>query len=322
MPVVIDLHGVKPASSLVVLVGPTAVGKTIAAVELARDYDVEVISADSRQVYRGMDIGTAKPSPREQGTVRHHLVDVVDPDQPFSLADYLMSARAAIADVQERGKLPLLVGGTGLYVRAVTEGMSVPAVPPNLPLRAELAARVAEHGTKWLREQIQAIDPVLAERECANPRRMIRALEVYEATGKSLSSQQVRTPPDYRVLWFGLTMPRADLYARADRRVDAMLRDGLVAEVQRLAASGCSWDLPSMSGLGYRQIGEYLRGECDLATAIVRIKHATHAFIRHQYNWFRLSDPRITWLLARSDAVEHASAGRTASSGNSPTNAV
>lgn len=296
MPGVIDLRGIDPSSSLVVIVGPTAVGKTSAAVDLAAKFPLEVVSADSRQVYRGLDIGTAKPTRAEQTAVRHHLIDAVDPDQPFSLADYLIAARSAIGDIQSRGKIPILVGGTGLYIRAVTEGMAMPSVAPDPQLRVELAARAEDLGADWLFDEVRAFDPVIAERERANPRRLIRAIEVFQATGKPPSALHTRRPPDYRIVWFGLTMPRTDLYARADARVDRMMEAGLLAEVQSLADRGYSWDLPAMSGLGYRQIGEHLRGECDLATAVLRIKYATHAFIRHQYAWFRLSDPRITWM--------------------------
>jgi tRNA dimethylallyltransferase len=292
----INLSGLDPGKTLVVIVGPTGVGKTNLAVRLARDYAVEVVSADSRQVYRYMDIGTAKPTAAERAAVPHHLVDVVDPDQPFTLADYQAAACAAISDIQRRGKLPLLVGGTGLYVRAVTEGLTIPRVPPNEHLRAELAALAAERGHDWLVAEVARVDPVVALRERANTRRLIRALEVYRFTGRSLSAQQERRPPPYEVVWYGLTMERGALYARIDERVDRMVEAGLVEEVRRLAERGYGWDLPSMSGLGYRQIGEYLRGECDLATAVQRIKYATHAFVRHQYSWFRLSDARIHWI--------------------------
>ncbi len=292
----IDLSALPPSASLVVLVGPTGAGKTALAIRLAQRFGGEIVSADSRQLYRYMSIGTAKPTPAEQLAARHHLIDIVDPDQPFSLADYQAAANATIADIQARGRLPMLVGGTGLYVRAVTEGLNVPAVPPNEPLRTELSERVLHLGLDWLVAEVRRVDPVTAERESANPRRLIRALEVHRATGRPFSELQTRTPPAYQQVWLGLTTERQELYHRVDDRVDAMIAAGLVDEVRRLLDMGFGWDLPSMSSLGYRQVGEYLRGECDLPTAIQRIKHATHAFIRHQYNWFRLSDPRIRWL--------------------------
>jgi tRNA dimethylallyltransferase len=295
---VIDLSSLRPAESLVVLVGPTGAGKTALAIRLAHCYGGEIVSADSRQVYRYMSIGTAKPTPAEQQTARHHLIDVVDPDESFTLADYQSAARAAIGDIQSRGRLPLLVGGTGLYIRAVTEGLNVPAVPPNEPLRAQLSGQLQRLGLDWLVDQVRRVDPVTANRESANPRRLIRALEVHQSTGRPLSELQTRTPPPYQQVWLGLTAERQELYRRVDDRVDDMIAAGLLDEVRRLVVMGYSWDLPSMSSLGYRQIGEHLRGECDLPSAIQSIKHATHAFVRHQYNWFRLSDPRIQWLHA------------------------
>jgi tRNA dimethylallyltransferase len=295
---VIDLSRLRPSASLVVIVGPTGAGKTTLAIELAQRFGGEVVSADSRQVYRHMSIGTAKPTLSERQSARHHLIDIVDPDETFTLADYQTAANAAISDIQSRGRLALLVGGTGLYVRAVTEGLNVPAVPPNEPLRAELAERLQRQGRDWLVEEVRQVDPVTAERECANPRRLIRALEVHRATGRPLSELQTATPPAYEQMWLGLTDQRQGLYQRVDDRVDGMIAAGLVAEVKKLLEMGFVWELPSMSSLGYRQIAEYLRGECDLPTAIQRIKHATHAFIRRQYNWFRLSDPRIRWLPA------------------------
>jgi tRNA dimethylallyltransferase len=292
----IDLSSLPPSTSLVVIVGPTGAGKTELAIRIAQRYGGEIVSADSRQVYRYMCIGTAKPTPSEQKSARHHLIDIVDPDEPFTLAGYQAAANSAISDIQSRGRLPLLVGGTGLYIWAVTEGLNVPAVPPNEPLRAELNAQFQRLGLDWLADQVRQVDPVTAEREAANPRRLIRALEVHEHTGRPLSELQTRTPPAYEQVWLGLTAERQELYHLVDRRVDAMIAAGLVDEVRRLVEMGFGWDLPSMSSLGYRQIGEHLRGECDLPTAIQRIKHATHAFVRHQYNWFRLSDPRILWL--------------------------
>lgn len=297
---VIDLASLPPRETLVALVGPTGVGKTAFAVGLAASARIEIVSADSRQVYRYMDIGTAKPTEAERAAVRHHLVDVADPDETFTLTGYQAAAQSAIAEIQARGVLPMLVGGTGLYVRAVTEGLSIPRVAPDQCFRAEMTAKAADSGPAWLEAQVRAVDPVTADRERANPRRLIRALEVYRATGQPLSMLQTSQPPPYRVVRVGLTMERRRLYERVDQRVDAMLDLGLVAEVRSLHARGYGWNLPAMSGLGYRQIGEYLRGECDLPAAIQRIKHATHAFIRHQYAWFRLSDRRICWLDAGS----------------------
>lgn len=282
---------------LVAIVGPTAVGKTALALRLAQDLSVEVISADSRQVYRYMDIGTAKPTAQERQRVIHHLVDVVDPDEAFTLVQYQELAYAAIDDVLGRGRIPLLVGGTGLYVRAVLEGLSIPHVPPDLELRAQLQAEADSRGYEVLYERLRELDPQAAERiDARNVRRVIRALEVCLHTGKPVSSLQVRSPPPYRILRIGLTMPRHQLYARIDERVDRMMNAGLLDEVQSLIEHGYGPELPSMSGLGYRQVGMYLRGEVSLDEAVVLMKRHTRRFVRRQANWFRSDDPRITWF--------------------------
>ena len=282
---------------LIVIVGPTAVGKTALALRLGRTLDVEVVSADSRQVYRGMDIGTAKPTPEERRLVPHHLIDVVDPDEPFGLAQYQTMAYAAIDDVLARGRLPLLVGGSGQYVRAVVEGWGIPRVPPDRALRDELYRQAETQGAEALHARLRTLDPVAAERiDPRNVRRVVRALEVCLCTGERISDLQRRRPPPYRILQIGLTMPRPSLYRRIDERVDRMLAAGLVAEVQSLVARGYDYELPSMSGLGYRQIGAYLRGEISLDEAVHLIKRETRRFVRQQYNWFRLDDERIHWL--------------------------
>ncbi len=279
-------------------------GKTALALRLARRFPAEVVSADSRQVYRGMDIGTAKPTPEERAAVPHHLIDVVDPDEPFSLAQYRTLALAAIADIRARGRLALLVGGTGLYVRAVTEGLTVPAVPPDLAFRAALEARAATEGVAALYAELRTADPEAAHTiEPLNLRRIIRALEVQRATGVPFSVQQQRTAPPFPVLRVGLTLPRERLYARVDQRVDRMMAEGLLDEVRRLHDAGYGWELPSMSGIGYRQLGVYLRGEGTLAEAVQRVKFDTHAYIRRQDTWFR-KDPAIRWFDASDlDAV-------------------
>ncbi|MDI7275332.1 MAG: tRNA (adenosine(37)-N6)-dimethylallyltransferase MiaA [Anaerolineae bacterium] len=282
---------------LIVIVGPTAVGKTAVAIPLARHAGGEIVSADSRQIYRGMDIGTAKPTAAEQAQVRHHLIDVVDPDQTLTLAEYQQLAYAAIDDILCRGRRPFLVGGTGLYVRSVAEGWTVPHVPPNPVLRAVLLERAEREGPSSLHAELQAVDPVGAQAiDPRNVRRVVRALEVYYGTGEPPSRQQARQPPPYAILWIGLTMPRTQLYARADARIDAMLAAGWVDEVRDLLARGYHLDLPAMSALGYREIGTYLRGEISLEEAVALIKRHTRRFIRHQYAWFGLDDPRLHWF--------------------------
>jgi tRNA dimethylallyltransferase len=292
-----------PTIPLVALVGPTASGKTALALALAERLPLalglrgaEVVSADSRQIYRLMDIATAKPTADEQARVRHHLLDVVWPDESYTLAEYQRDAQAAIADIWARGRLPLLVGGTGLYVRAVVDGLAIPEVAPQPELRAALEAEATERGVGALLERLRALDPVAAARiDAQNPRRLLRALEVCIISGRPFSEQQGRRPTPYQAVLLGLSMPREALYTRADARIAQMLAAGLVAETEALVARGYDWSLPAMSSLGYREIGAYLRGELTLPAAVERFEQATHAYIRRQMTWFR-PDQRIHWL--------------------------
>jgi tRNA dimethylallyltransferase len=293
---------------LLAIVGPTASGKTALAVALAerlRDtIEAEAVAADSRQIYRLMDIATAKPTPEERAALPHHLIDIVWPDENYTLANYQADANAAIAAVWERGHLPLLVGGTGLYMRAVVDGLAIPAVAPVPELRAQLEREAAEHGAESLHGRLAEIDPAAAANiDPRNVRRLVRALEVSLVTGRPFSEQQGARPTPYRMLILGLSMDRPLLYARADERVEAMLAAGLVEEAQALVARGYSWDLPSMSSLGYREIGAYLQGETLLEQAIERLKLDTHAYIRRQFTWFR-PDQRIHWLDAARSLSE------------------
>jgi tRNA dimethylallyltransferase len=290
---------------LIVVVGPTAAGKTRLAIRLGEELSGEIVSADSRQLYRGLDIGTAKPTVQQQRRVPHHLLDVIDPDEKFTLALYQEMASKAIDGILGRGKAPLLVGGTGLYVRAVVENWAIPRVEPDEQLRAELYRQAEEEGAESLHARLREVDPVAAERiEARNVRRVVRALEVYLESGVPISRLQGKRPSPYRSLQIGLTMERTELYRRVDRRVDDMIEAGLVEEVRSLVERGYSHDLPAMSGLGYGQIGRYLRGEMALEEAIQRIKHDTHRFVRQQYNWFRLNDERIKWFDALSEPYQ------------------
>ncbi len=290
---------------MVVIVGPTAVGKTRLALRLAGGLGAEIVSADSRQVYRGMDIGTDKPTAEERQRVPHHLVDIVDPDEEFTLARYQDIAYAAIDDMLTRDRVPLLVGGTGLYIKAVVEGWSIPRVRPNEALRAELYREAEVEGGMALHDRLRQVDPVAAEKiDWRNVRRVIRALEVYLETGRPISELQRRKPPPYRVLQIGLTMERAALYQRIDQRVDRMIERGLVEEVRGLVEQGYGYELPAMSGLGYRQVGCYLRGEISLEEAIRLIKRDTRRFVRQQYDWFRLDDEGIHWFQVLDDPYE------------------
>ncbi|MBE2235990.1 MAG: tRNA (adenosine(37)-N6)-dimethylallyltransferase MiaA [Anaerolinea sp.] len=282
---------------LIAIVGPTAVGKTAISLRLAGDLDGEIISADSRQIYRGLDIGTDKASPAQQAQVPHHLLDVVAPDQVLTLAQYQRAAYAAIDEIHARGRQPLLVGGTGLYVRAVLEGLGIPEVAPDEPLRLELEAYAASHGSLALHARLAALDPTAAAAiDQRNVRRVIRALEVCLVAGRPISELQTAAPPPYRLLRIGLTRPREALYARIDQRVDEMMARGLLAETQRLLDAGYAPQLPALTGLGYRQMIQYLHGELDYDAAVATIKQQTHRFVRQQSTWFRLDAPQIAWF--------------------------
>lgn len=284
-------------NKLIAIVGPTAIGKTELAIKLAQSLNGEIVNADSRQIYRYMDIGTAKPTAEEQSLVPHHLIDIVDPDQDFSLALFQDLAYQAIRDIHERGKLPLLAGGSGLYIWAVLEGWSIPKVSPNPRIRQELQNRAESEGGEVLYRELQQADPDAASKiDPRNVRRVIRALEVYRSTGRPFSELGKKNPPDFDVLIIGLTAERDELYRRIDSRVDRMIEQGFIDEVRGLLDRGYPLTLPSMSSVGYRQMGKFLSGEMSLTDYIQRIKFETHRFARHQYAWFRLKDERIRWF--------------------------
>ncbi len=296
-------------SPLLVILGPTAVGKTGLAIQMAQALGGEIVGADSRQIYREMDIGTAKPTPEQRRAVPHHLIDVAAPDDDLSLAQYQRLAYAAIDAIYGRNRLPLLVGGTGQYITAVLEGWSIPEVPPNPSLRAEMEAQEVE----TLYRRLLELDPAAVEFvEPRNLRRIVRALEVCLTTGRPFSEQRRKSPPGYRVMTLGLTLDRTELYARADQRVLDMLAAGFLYEVRALLAKGYSRSLPSMSGLGYAQLTAHLLDGAPLDEAILATQIATHHFIRRQYTWFRGHDHAIMWhngdALAPAALIE--SAGR------------
>ena len=282
---------------LVAIVGPTGVGKSGLALKLTQAFNGEIVGADSRQVYRYLDIGTAKPGPRELSIAPHHLINIVNPDEDFSLAQYQELAYRAIDSIIKHRRLPLLVGGSGLYIWSVLEGWGIPQVPPDRELRYSLEEKAARVGRDELYRELMAADPIAAQRiDRRNVRRIIRALEVTRGAGVAFSQLQRKQPPPYDTLIIGLTADRAELYRRIDLRVDKMIEKGLVAEVQRLVSMGHSLDLPAMSGIGYRQIGMFLKGEISLEAAIRQIKFESHRLVRHQYNWFKLRDERIHWF--------------------------
>ncbi|MBN1863059.1 MAG: tRNA (adenosine(37)-N6)-dimethylallyltransferase MiaA [Dehalococcoidales bacterium] len=289
---------------LVVIVGPTAIGKSRLAIRLAEVLGGEIVSADSRQVYRFMDIGTAKPSPEELALVPHHLIGVINPDEDFGLAQYQEMAYQAISDVQERRKLALLVGGSGQYVWSLVEGWQIPRVAPDPELRRRLEDRAVAGGGAGLYRELAEVDPAAAQRISPhNIRRVIRALEVYRSTGVPFSQLKRKKKPPFRTLIIGLTAPRQELYRRVDLRVDDMMAQGLVAEVKGLLDMGYPLSLPAMSGIGYRQVGRFLKGELTLDEATRQIKTETHRFVRQQYAWFRPGDARIRWFAIGSEGV-------------------
>lgn len=283
---------------LVALLGPTASGKSSLALALAARFPCEIVSADSRLVYRGMDIGTAKPTREERARVPHHLIDVTSPDVPYDLARWRGEATTIIAAIQRRGKVPLLVGGTAQWTTALLDGWEPPIVPPDPTFRAAMEERARAEGVGALLANLAARDPDAAARTGPNPRRIIRALEVIRATGRPFSAQRGRGEPPYRDMRLGLDLPRDILYARIDARVDAMVAAGLIAEVRALLDAGYPADLPAMSGIGYRQVVEYLGGVTTFTVMCERIKQATHRYARHQMTWLR-RDASIVWLDAR-----------------------
>jgi tRNA dimethylallyltransferase len=295
---------------LVAIVGPTGVGKSRLALHLAGLYPGEIVSADSRQVYRYLDIGTDKPRPEEMSRVPHHLIDVVNPDEAFSLAQYQTMAYHAISDIQGRHLLPYLVGGSGLYVWSVLEGWQIPRVSPDSEFRYNLERRAGDSGLDELYQELVRVDPDAARKiDRRNIRRVIRALEVHQKTKIPFSRLGHKKAPDYHAYIIGLTADRAEIYRRIDRRVEEMVARGLVTEVENLLKKGYDFNLPAMSGVGYRQIGQFLKGKLTLPASIQQIKTETHRFVRHQYAWFRLTDRRINWFdIKRQDSSEIASA--------------
>jgi tRNA dimethylallyltransferase len=281
---------------VVAILGATATGKTGTAIALALEFDGEVISVDSRYLYRGFDIGTAKPTRDERQGVPHHLIDILNPDDEYSLALFQRDAYAAIDAVRARERLPILAGGSPLYVRAVLEGWRIPEAPPDHAFREQMQLIVADQGKEELHRRLHAVDPVAAERTSPNNvRRVIRALEVHHVTGRRMSDLEGKAPPPYRILKIGLQIKREHLYERIDRRVDQMLEQGLVDEVRGLVDAGVSVESTAMRSIGYQEVIPYLRDEYNYETMVERIKHSTHRYVRHQLTWLRKT-PDIHWF--------------------------
>ena len=290
---------------LIVLVGPTAAGKTETAILLAERLGAEIVSADSRLLYVGMDIGTAKPGLAERTRVRHHLVDVTPPDKTWSLAVYKSMVHQVVSQIHARNRIPLLVGGTGQYIRSVLEGWQVPIVQPNQLLRNALEKWSDEITPLGLHQRLATLDPLAASQiDPRNLRRTIRALEVILTTGEMFSIQKKRHPSPYHSLVLGLYRPRQELYTRIDARIEAMFQAGFVAEVKGLLNQGYSPKLPPLTAIGYREVIAYLAGSISLDEAIAQMKRQTRIFVRRQANWFKLDDPEIHWFHAGSEVVD------------------
>lgn len=292
---------------LVAVVGPTAAGKSAIAIEIAHSFGGEVVNADSRLLYRGLDIGTAKPSVEERRGVPHHLVDILDPDEAYSLAAFLDDSRRLIDEITARGHLPVLVGGTGQYVWGLLEGWDVPRIGPDPELRQSLEKVLDDKGLDSLVACLEELDPEAGEViDLRNPRRVMRAIERARAgetgTGGRLSADR----PPYDALVIGLTADRKTLYQRIDDRIDGMIAQGWADEVKDLLRLGVSSDAPGMSAIGYRDMARHVRGEITLDELKAIVMKATRALVRRQYNWFKLADPRIAWIEARQGAAVRA----------------
>jgi tRNA dimethylallyltransferase len=290
---------------VITIVGPTAVGKSELGMYLAEHFPVEIINADSQQIYRHMNIGTGKPTLAERQRVPHHLIDIINPDQNFSLATYQQLADENINSIHRIGKFPVLVGGSGLYVWSVVEGWKIPQIAPDYSLRHELEKVAEQEGSDVLHQKLQQVDNIAASKiHPRNIRRIIRALEIYYGTGKPPSQLWHKELPEFSTLIIGLTAERNELYRKIDQRVSKMIRQGLVQEVKNLSEMGYDSSLPSMSSIGYNQIYQFLRGQLTFSAALEKIKSETHRLARHQYAWFQLSDKRIYWLDTGANGIK------------------
>ena len=296
---------------LIVITGPTATGKTALGVALCHALGGEVISADSMQIYRGMDIGTAKPTPAEREGVPHHLIDAADPGEDWSVARWAALADAAVRDIRARGRRPVVVGGTGLYIEALLTGREYGAAPEDPSLRERLGAEYDALGGAAFREKLRAVDPLRAEKLApADKKRLVRALEVYTLTGETITAHDERTralPPRYESVRFALTWnDRETLYERIRRRVDAMAADGLFEEVEALLRSGLRADSTAMQAIGYKEVAAALRGECSREEALETVKRESCRYAKRQLTWLR-RDPGLRWI-PREDCPDTPSA--------------
>jgi tRNA dimethylallyltransferase len=287
---------------VVAVVGPTASGKTELAIDLARRLNGELISADSRQIFKDCDVGTNKPTAAELGGISCHLIDMVEPGQPFTVADYQRLALSAISLVSGAGKVPILQGGTGLYVRALLDGWNMADAPPDPPLRAELERRIEEEGVDVLHAELRRIDPQAAERTQRNPRRIIRALEIHAVTGRPPSEARRSTPPPWRSLVLGLDVPLDELDRRIEARVDRMIDGGLIDEVKRIKDRYPTADL-RLLGHGYPEVAAFLQSRMTIDEARVSTIRQVRQYARRQLTWFR-ADNRVRWIAPDPDVAE------------------
>lgn len=291
--------GEKP---LLVILGGTASGKTALSVEIAKKFNGEIISTDSRQIYRYMDIATAKIKPQEMQGIPHYMIDIVDPDEEFTLADFVKKAKMHIEDILRRGKLPILAGGTGLYIRAICDNYAIPRVPPNQELRAELQKQLEENGPEYIYEKLKELDPQAAEKiHPNNSRYVIRAIEIALAEGKK---EDLKFHPQYNVLKFGIDWDREKLYERIDARAANQIEEGLINETKTLMQKGYDLSLPSMSSLGYPEMAGYINGEISLEEALAALQQNTRNYAKRQLTWFR-REPDVIWISGEELAAKN-----------------
>ena len=290
-------------NNILCVVGPTASGKTALAVELAKELNGEVVSCDSMQIYRRMDIGTAKPTAEEMQGVRHHMIDIIDPTEDFSVSRYCQLATPIVDDILARGKTVIIAGGTGLYVDSLIRGNDFAPIPAT-GHRQLLEQQIAEDGIEPLLAQLQAVDPEAAQRSQGNPRRIVRALEVYLETGETITAHNLKTqaiPPRYQPIWIGLDFEkRQDLYNRIDLRVEVMLQMGLLQEIRQLLDSGIPENATAMQAIGYKEFVDALAGRCSVETAVTQVQQSSRRYAKRQLTWFRRNE-NMNWILRQPE---------------------
>jgi tRNA dimethylallyltransferase len=294
------MSGIEVAKPVIFLVGPTASGKTSLSIQIAKFLETEIISADSRYFYRKMDIGTAKPSLKEMDGIRHHMIDIADPSETISVAFFKEETEKIISALHEKQKIPIVVGGTGQYIHAIIHNWSMPQIEPEPKLREFLEKYAAEHGKEKLYKYLEKYDPEAAEIiDFRNVRRTIRAIEVIMKTGKRFSNLRKASTSLYDQKIIGIHWDREELYRRIDQRIEEMIANGFIEEVEKLMKSGYPLNIPAMSAIGYREIMYYLKGKCVMEEAITLIKRNSRQYVRRQANWFKESDPTIKWFDGR-----------------------